>query len=96
MSKKLSKGDIRLGVDLVEFFYPLYKKADLRTKAEFAKDIFAFDIPVEEIVRVAPIKQYLYKRVIAGVKTSANGKQILIKRVRKNHSKLPNSTNIFF
>ena len=81
-----TKGEIRLGVDLVEFFYPLYKKADLRTKAEFAKDIFAFDVPVDEIVRVAPFKQFLHKRVISGVKTSANGKQILVKRVRKDHS----------
>jgi hypothetical protein len=83
---KPTKGEIRLGVDLVEFFYPLYKKADLRTKAEFAKDIFAFDVSVEEIVRVAPIKQYLHTRVISGIKTSANGKQIITKRVRRNHS----------
>ena len=83
---KPTKGEIRLGVDLVEFFYPLYKKADLRTKAEFAKDIFAFDVPVDEIVRVAPLKQYLHKKEISGIKTSANGKQIKVKRVRRNHS----------
>ena len=81
-----TKGDLRLAVDMVEFFYPMYKRADLRTKAEFAKDIFAFDVPVEEIVRVAPIKQYLHTRVISGIKTSANGKQIQIKRVGRNHS----------
>lgn len=83
---KPTKGDIRLALDLVEFFYPLYKKADLHTKAEFAKDIFSFDIPVEQIERVAPFKQVLYTRVISGVKTSANGKQIQIKRVRRNRS----------
>jgi hypothetical protein len=81
---KPSKGDIRLAIDMVEFYYPLYKKADLRTKAEFAKDIFAFDIPVEEIERIAPFKQFLFKKVISGVKTVANGKQqIQITRVRK-------------
>ena len=86
MNKPTTK-DIRLALDLVEFFYPLYKDADKHSKAILAKDIFAFDIPVEQIERVAPFKQVLYKRVIAGIKTVANGKQqILIKRVRKNHS----------
>lgn len=83
LSNKPTKGDIRLAIDMVEFFYPLYKKADLRTKAEFAKDIFSFDTPIEELVRVAPFKQFLSRSIISGVKTSANGKQIQTMRVRK-------------
>lgn len=79
-----SKGEIRLALDLVEFFYPLYKKADLHTKAEFAKDIFHFDVPVERIEGIAPFKQILHKQVIKGVKNVANGKQqIITMRVRK-------------
>jgi hypothetical protein len=84
--KNPTKGEIRLALDLVEFFYPLYKKADLHTKAEFAKDIFKFDIPVALIEDIVPFKQVLYKKVISGIKTSANGKQIQVKRVRRNHS----------
>lgn len=80
-------GDIRLALDLVEFFYPLYKKADRRTKAEFAKDIFHFDIPVERVERVAPFKQILHRKVIKGVKNVANGKaQIQITRVKRRRS----------
>lgn len=84
---KPNRGEIRLAIDMVEFFYPLYKKADLRTKAEFAKDIFAFDTPIEELVRVAPFKQFLSRSIISGVKTSANGQQITTTRVwKRNHS----------
>jgi hypothetical protein len=86
LKNKPSTGDIRLALELVDLFYPLYKKADLHTKAEFAKDIFAFDVPVERIESVAPFKQIVHKRVIAGIKTSANGKQILVKRVKRTHS----------
>ena len=80
---KPTKGEVRLAIDMVEFFYPLYKKADLRTKAEFAKDIFSFDTPIEELVRVAPFKQFLSRSIISGVKTSANGQQITTTRVWK-------------
>ena len=83
---KPTKGEVRLAIEMVEFFYPLYKKADLHSKAILVKEIFAFDVTVEEIERVAPFKQYLHKRVISGIKTLANGKQIQIKRVRRTLS----------
>jgi hypothetical protein len=78
--------DLRLALDLVEFFYPLYKGADKRSKAILAKEIFHFDVPVERIERVAPFKQILHRRVIKGVKNVANGKaQVQITRVKRNH-----------
>ena len=79
--------DIRLALDLVDILYPLYKKADKRTKANFTKDIFHFDVSVECIERVAPFKQILYRKVIKGVKNVANGSaQIKIMRVKRIHS----------
>ena len=78
--------DIRLALDLVDILYPLYKKADIHTKAEFAKDIFHFDVSVERIESVAPFKQILHRKVIKGVKNVANGKaQIQTMRVKRNH-----------
>jgi len=79
--------DLRLALDLVEFFYPLYKHADRKSKAILAKEIFHFDVSVERIERVAPFKQILYRKVIKGVKNVANGKkQIKTMRVKRNHS----------
>jgi len=81
---KPTTGEIRLALDLVEFFYPLYKTADRYSKAILVKEIFAFDIQIDKIERIAPFKQILFKRVISGVKTQANGQQqITTMRVRR-------------
>lgn len=68
--------EIRLALDLLNHFYPLYKNADIETKADFVKDIFKFNIKKERITKVKPFKDILFKRVIHSVKEQ-NGKYII-------------------
>jgi len=77
--------EIRLALDIVSQCYPLYKRASMKTKAEFVKDVFKFDVSIERITRVKPFKQILFKKVITKVKPIPNSKrcQVIIKKIRK-------------
>jgi hypothetical protein len=81
----MNNKEIRLLSELIDIKFPV-RKSDVEIKADLIRDLFKFDVPVEQIKRVAPFKQIIHTRVIAGIKTSANGKQILVKRVKRTHS----------
>lgn len=66
--------EIRLALDLLRFFYPLYTKANIETKAEFIKDIFNYDCNIQRIINVKPFKKILFKKVISKVNKKSNGK----------------------
>ena len=71
--------EIRLATDIVKEQYPLWRNAGREVLAEFVKDIFNYDVPVERIARVTPMKRVLFRRVV----TVRNNK-IVIRRVRKH------------
>jgi len=59
---------------MMEQQYPLYKRATKRTKAEFVKDVFHYDIPIERIIRVKSFKEILFKKKIIKIKPIPNTK----------------------
>ena len=77
--------EIRLALDIITQCYPLYKRADMKTKAEFVKDIFNFNVPLERITRIKPFKQILFKKIITKIKpiSNSNKYETIIKKVRK-------------
>lgn len=84
--KQVTNKDLRLALDLVEFFYPLYKNADKRSKAILVKDIFKIDTSIDDLEKVPDFKKILFKDVIDGINESANGKiKVKVTRVKRNH-----------
>lgn len=85
--KNLNTKEKRLLIEVVRQHIPL-RHCDNDILSAWIKDEMNFDIQTEEIDRIAPFKQFLFSRVVGGVKNVANGKQkqILVKRVRRDHS----------
>lgn len=81
----LSKKEKRLVIELVKQQIPL-RHNDTDILVAWIKDEMNFDITEDEVKEIAPFKQILFRKQITGVKNVANGKQILVKRVRKDHS----------
>jgi len=67
---------IRLALDLLPHFYPLWNKLPIEEKAEIIIDLFKFNIPIERITSVKPFKKILFKKVISDV-TEHNSKIII-------------------
>jgi len=75
--------ELRLALELIDVMYPLYKKADKRTKAEFVKDVFKYDVEIDHIMKIQPFKKILFRKKIVEVKKIKEGKyKTIIKRVR--------------
>jgi len=76
---------IRLSLDLLPHFYPLWKRAPLKEKAHLIIDLFKFNVPTERIINVKPFKRILFNTVISEV-TEHNGKFIIkTKKVRRQN-----------
>jgi len=82
-TKNPSNKDLRLALDLLNNMYPLYKKTDVETKADFLRDVFKFYVSANRIKRLKPHKTILFKKVILGIKLHMGNNQVIIKRVRK-------------
>ena len=74
---------IRLALDLLPHFYPLWKRAPSEERAQLIIDLFKFDAPIKRITSVKPFKRILFKTVLSEV-TEHNGKYIIkTKKVRR-------------
>lgn len=74
---KPNNKELRLGIDLINDMYPLFKK-DYASKPDFLRDILNFEVSEERLARLLTHKQILFKQVI----TIKNNK-VIIKKVRK-------------
>lgn len=72
-----NNSELRLGIDLVNEMYPLFKY-DKSSKPEFLKDVLNFNTTAERVNRLLTHKKLLLKKVITIEKN-----KIIIKRVRK-------------
>lgn len=78
-----NRRELRLALEIIDQHYPLYKKADAETKADFVRDVFKFDVPTEKVTNLKSFKKILFKTVIVSV-TEHNGKYIVKhKKVRR-------------
>jgi len=74
---------LRLTKEMIEDRYPLYKRADSDTKANFIKDIFKLNVNGARLERLNSFKQLLYRTIIISV-VEHNGRYIIkTKKVRK-------------
>lgn len=78
-----SKREIRLAKEIIELAYPLYRRADPLTKAEFVKDVFKYNVSLDTIIETKPFKKILFTKKLVEVKLDKNGKyKAVTKRVR--------------
>ena len=74
----VSRKQLRLFADLIDTWYPLYRKSDDQTKAEFIQDIFKCVCSVEDLAKLKSFKEITKKRVI----TANNENVKVISRLR--------------
>ena len=72
------KKRLRLYLDLIDAWYPLYGESDNRTKADFISEIFKCWCTEEDIESVHPFKQVTVKKLI----NMKDGNVKTIKRLR--------------
>jgi hypothetical protein len=61
---EVSRKKIRLYIDLIDEWYPLYKNADINTKLEFITDVFKCNCSIEDINRLKSFKDITKKQII--------------------------------
>jgi len=61
---EVSRKKIRMYLDLLDSWYPLYRNADVTTKAEFISDIFKCNCTKEQLEQLQAFKQITKKKVI--------------------------------
>ena len=77
-------GELRLALEFVEDNYPLFKHADLKTKADFIRDIFKYNFPTKRLKAIKPFKKFIYRTIVTSIK-ARNGKYIVTtKKVLKH------------
>ena len=77
-------GELRLALEFIEDNYPLFKHADLKTKADFIRDIFKFNFPTKRLKAIKPYKKFIHRTIVTSIK-SKDGKYIVTtKRVLKH------------
>lgn len=69
---------LRLYLDLIDCWYPIYSKADNETKAQFITDIFKCQCTSEQLDKLAMFKDIIKKDVI----TAKDGNVKTISRLR--------------
>ena len=74
----VSRKQIRMFSDLIDAWYPLYRKSDDQTKAEFIQDIFKCVCSAEDLAKLKTFKEITHKRVI----TANNENVKVISRLR--------------
>ena len=58
--------DTRLMLDVIEQMYPLYKRADIKTKIGFIRDIFNANVDEGKLLSLKPFKKIVKKTIIGG------------------------------
>lgn len=82
---KPTNKEIRLATEVVKQMYPIYKRSNKETIANFVKDIFSMEVPIERITKVKSFKEILFKKIIVGVESipNTNKNKTIVKKVRK-------------
>lgn len=73
--------ELRLALDMVNQQYPLYRKSDIKTKVNFIKDIFKYDINEQRLKKLKPFKKINKE----SRSISVNGKIVLKTIIRKRN-----------
>jgi hypothetical protein len=60
---KVSRKELRLYLDLIDVWYPIYRQADDKTKANFISEIFNCDVDENDLTNLCSFKQITKKRV---------------------------------
>jgi hypothetical protein len=61
---KVSKKELRLYIDLIDVWYPIYRRADDKTKANFISEIFNCDVDENDLANLCSFKEITKKKVI--------------------------------
>jgi hypothetical protein len=61
---KVGRKRLRLYLELIETWYPIYRKVDNETKAQFISEIFKCQCTTEQLDKLASFKQITKKKVI--------------------------------
>jgi len=84
---KPNKGELRLGLDIINQMYPLYKKCDTKSKKEFLEDIFKFDLSIEKIDNLKSFKKIVKKQLLSTKLVEGNTTIKTTKIIRRRRNK---------